>query len=109
MNTQEILSAYLECAAWAEGLNGDFTKAAISQATADVEKFAAKNEVDIIQFMQQNDVEFSQVGHSLYLSRNGHGAGFFDFWGEGADNLQEAARVFGQSTAIKSCRYISFI
>ncbi len=39
------------------------------------------------------------VGHSLWLSRNGHGAGFFDGdIGGVSDRLQDAARSLGESS-----------
>lgn len=40
------------------------------------------------------------AGHDFALSRNGHGAGFFDRgMGELGDRLQDAARVYGASDA----------
>lgn len=109
MNTEKITLAYLECAAWAEELSGEFTKEAKKKAEQDVAKFCADNEENILDFMTQNSVDETQVGHSFYLSRNGHGAGFFDFWSDSATLLQHSAADFGASQAIKSGRYISFI
>ena len=40
----------------------------------------------------------SRAGHDFYLSRNGHGSGFFDgeeFYGDSCDELQEIARSYG--------------
>jgi len=38
----------------------------------------------------------SRAGHDFWLSRNGHGAGYFDGdWPEHGDTLQEASRAFG--------------
>ncbi|MFD6092817.1 hypothetical protein ACFWGN_11905 [Oerskovia sp. NPDC060338] len=43
----------------------------------------------------------TQVGHDLYLSRNGHGAGFFDRGlGEHGDRLQDVARALNESSPI---------
>lgn len=37
-----------------------------------------------------------RAGHDFWLSRNGHGAGFFDGdWGQHGDALQKAAKVYG--------------
>lgn len=109
MNIKLILQAYLACAAWAEELNGNFTKSAIAAAKKDVEKFVLENENEITEFVLQNCVDLSQVGHSFYLSRNGHGAGFFDFVGDAADHLQNSAQKSGHSIAFKQGRWITFI
>lgn len=56
---------------------------------------------DVIDFLRANaaDIEkldAAQVGHDFWLSRNGHGAGFFDRGLGGlGDRLQKAARVYG--------------
>lgn len=40
----------------------------------------------------------SQAGHNFYLSRNGHGAGFFDLGlGWAGTVLQDAAKVYGET------------
>lgn len=41
------------------------------------------------------DVEPSTAGHNFWLSRNGHGAGFFDSDAEHADELQKATKPYG--------------
>lgn len=41
------------------------------------------------------DVSPSDMGHNFWLSRNGHGAGFFDSDAEHADELQKACRPYG--------------
>ena len=42
----------------------------------------------------------AQAGHDFALSRNGHGAGFFDRWlGEVGDQLQQAAMEAGECEA----------
>jgi hypothetical protein len=57
--------------------------------------------VDIAKFITENDEAIKesgttdeQLGHDLWLSRNGHGAGFFDRgYGDVGDKLQDAARA----------------
>lgn len=45
------------------------------------------------------DYPIDQFGTDFYLSRNGHGAGFFDRGlGEVGDTLQERARVYGEQS-----------
>ena len=80
-----ILGGYLEALLWAstddEGNPldddhsiSDITKDAIKRSEADIAKFQklAKKELEGL------DVEDSQIGNDIFLSRNGHGAGFFD-------------------------------
>lgn len=43
-------------------------------------------------------IDNEQAGHDFWLSRNGHGAGFFDRGlGKIGDQLQTAAKVYGDS------------
>jgi len=45
---------------------------------------------------EEFDIPWEQVGSDFHLSRNGHGAGFFDRDYQGLENqLQEMARVWG--------------
>lgn len=41
------------------------------------------------------DVSPGDAGHNFWLSRNGHGAGFFDSNAEHADELQKATKPYG--------------
>jgi hypothetical protein len=43
----------------------------------------------------ESGMDFSRAGHNFWLSRNGHGAGFFD---DDQDELQEAAKSYGEFT-----------
>ncbi len=101
----EVLKHYVATALWStqnidheeeHNLDEDFEYEDIDQRTldgmrADVERFLSNNADDI----EASGLEDSQIGHSLWLSRNGHGAGFFDFSSEEADRLQEAASELG--------------
>jgi hypothetical protein len=65
----------------------------------------AKMFEDVVNFFEDNyehipPFQHEQTGHDLWLSRNGHGSGFFDkgeeYYGESADHLQEQARKLGE-------------
>lgn len=107
--TDPTLTAYLECALWA-GLDwsdetadnpepldehygiGDVSDEARAELARDVADFCEANADDLA------DLEPGQVGHDFYLTRNGHGAGFWDRGlGDVGDRLSEAARVYGTS------------
>lgn len=45
------------------------------------------------------ELDAEQVGHDFYLTRNGHGAGFWDRGlGEVGDRLSDAAKVYGETS-----------
>lgn len=94
---------YLECAEWC-GLYEDeqrealelsvrpqWTERAIAQAIEDCAAFQADNAADLEGF------DASQSGHDFWLTRNRHGAGFWDR-GLGAvgQRLTDAAHVYGE-------------
>lgn len=95
-----FLDGYLECAAWLSGDtdtfpnggNHDFSPEFIAEATADCARFEAENADDLA-----NAGDDAQNGHDFWLTRNGHGAGFWDRgYGEVGERLSEAARKFGE-------------
>jgi hypothetical protein len=97
LKINEAVGAYLTCAAFADAPEGkdtlyDWHISAIVEAYNVVMEFIqlASMRGDILQ-----DVTDEQLGHDLWLSRNGHGSGFFDRDFEHADLLQEIARGMG--------------
>jgi hypothetical protein len=97
-----FVSAYVECALWAssadDGTPLDQTEAELSDdvwaaAESDCESFLSEWSVTV----EAAGLSIEQAGHDFWLSRNGHGAGFFDRGcGELGDKLQDAARCYGQ-------------
>lgn len=91
-----FLEGYLECAAWlvneAESEDAPLSSEFIAEATADCAKFEAENADDLA-----NAGDDAQNGHDFWLTRNGHGAGFWDRgYEEVGERLSEAARKFGE-------------
>lgn len=96
---EKMLPHYLTCAAWADlpedaeqGL--DFAPYAEELALADCMRFVGMN-WEIIK-----ECSPEQVGHDFWLTRNGHGAGFWDraeIYGDddNAERLSDSARSFG--------------
>lgn len=103
---------YLETALWAstgdDGVDGvetyplderhsvsDFTDEATHRAKHDYSKFlgklspAARAEIE-------DDDRHTDAAHDLFLTRNGHGAGFWDGDWEHGDELTEAAKSLGE-------------
>ena len=89
-----ILKSYLECALWVSELDEytieDISKESIEMSKADIIHFmnlVSKDYKTVEEELFNCDEEY--IGHNLFLSRNGHGAGFFD---EYRDRLQQYAK-----------------
>ena len=116
-NLDAFTLGYLECAEWLAHSYGteeedraDFSMTdeeqadctgfdpdAIKQAVQDCADFQAANETDLLTYYSLGGDE-SHAGHDFYLSRNGHGAGFFDRGYDPVYNrLQGAARSYGEA------------
>jgi hypothetical protein len=83
--------AYLEAALWADLRDDygdpldeysilDIAESSRESALADCERFYVANAVDL------DNMSSEQVGHDFWLTRNGHGAGF---WDRGLGNVGE--------------------
>lgn len=101
-----VTQAYLECAEWA-GLLDDqreafelavapaWSEESIKQAIADCRDFVAANKADL----EASGLPDSSIGHDFYLTRNRHGAGFWDRGlGDVGQRLTDAAHVYGDAT-----------
>lgn len=101
----DFLSAYIECALWSsiddndEPLDRNFSRdsltgEALLKMIQDCRAFREQAGITILRDMWR-------AGHDFWLSRNGHGAGFFDgHWGEYSNKLQELAKSFGECNLI---------
>lgn len=85
-NKQEIqlfISGYLECLAWSELFeNYAFSDSALAKCKEDCEKFISDNYITLYQYVElivPNEYNaWVRAGHDFALTRNGHGAGFWD-------------------------------
>lgn len=88
---------YVETALWADGeysgkkTVGDIRPSILKQMELDCRKFVAENEDDISE-------DYGRAGHDFWLTRNDHGAGFWDGdWPEDVgERLTEAAKKYGE-------------
>jgi hypothetical protein len=99
-----FFESYLTCALWSSTDDygtpldsaydsSDIAPEALESMREDCEAFLADHADDI-------DGRIEQVGHDFWLTRNGHGAGFWDrghgFYPDGAGKrLTDAAHVYG--------------
>jgi hypothetical protein len=66
----------------------DLAPETLENMKADCQKFQAENAKDIGSALEQ-------AGHDLWLTRNGHGCGFWDGdWPEAGDRLTEACKNY---------------
>ena len=109
MNIQKMLDAYIECALWSstdfdseEPLDQDYGASdlhpdTLRQMREDVEDFAKSNEADLMTWDSGRWSVEEMAGHDFWLTRNGHGAGFWDGdWDKDVGNrLTEACKPVG--------------
>lgn len=97
---QVMTDAYIETAVWSStddrGEPLDSSDAPIS------ESLRAESRIECQDFYTANaedlaDIDPEQAGYDFWLTRNGHGVGFWDRdLGELGDRLSEAARICGE-------------
>jgi hypothetical protein len=98
------MRGYVQCALWSEtDDNGepldrryrpqDIDRDGSAEMTADCVNFAAGNVADL------RGLDAEQTGHNLWLTRNGHGTGFWDRGlDERGDRLTKSAKDLGPSS-----------
>lgn len=85
----EFLAGYLRCALWSstdedgEHLDAaysvdDFSPEAVRQSEVDCTEFFDGAAETLYAAWSSRGYEFSRAGHDFWLTRNGHGAGFWD-------------------------------
>ena len=98
----KILEGYLEAAIWTEEEQLD--GASINDLSDEARK-SANN--DVIIFIEKagdllEGLDGAQIGHDLWLTRNGHGAGFWDRGlGEKGEQLTTIAKSMGEKYLYK--------
>lgn len=105
MKIENILSSYVEAALWTSSDDNDETL----DSTYYWEDFAPETQgamrEDVQRFIDQAgtllieaELSESQIGHDFWLTRNGHGAGFWDRnLGEIGDKLSDICRNLGEA------------
>lgn len=109
MKALSVLTSYFQAAEWTEDLKSekidiDSWNKAYNECYKFIQDFMIsehyKNSKFIMDWDSQNMV--SQFGHDFWLTRNGHGSGFWDreeIWGDCADFLSELAKSSGERYA----------
>jgi hypothetical protein len=99
--------AYLVCALWsstdddgnpldADYALSDLSPQIVAQAIEDCADFQSENAADLDLFYGEYGYDLEQAGYDFWLTRNHHGAGFWDRGaGEVGQRLTAAAHAYG--------------
>lgn len=94
-NRDLFIDAYVECALWADAPEEEYAAEAestIIELTDEAGRFFDTHEADILAYEEG----IATAGHDLWLSRNGHGAGYWENHSEAAERLDAAAKELGE-------------
>jgi len=98
-NREAFLNAYIEAALWSTG-DGDLESLEAFEIAEETKAEMAK---DCLNFLEDNKalldgLDVKQCGHDFWLTRNGHGCGFYDgdYPEPKATLLTEASDKFGE-------------
>ncbi len=119
MNKKEFVRGYIQAALWTsicendedcEHLDekydeSDLAKETLAQMEKDCDQFIKENENDLFDYKEQRGIPFDAdytesdcAGHDFWLTRNGHGAGFWDRGlGELGDKLTSATEKYSEA------------
>jgi hypothetical protein len=111
----DFVRAYLKCILWSENDEStpaggeplennysleDFSQDALKQAVEDCRTFREANAADLTQYNHFRYTAEELGGHDFWLTRNGHGSGFWDrhtcLPKDARDRLSDAARAAGE-------------
>lgn len=108
---EDFIKGYVDSALWSSTDNsddsggdplddnygpGDLTIEAVLSIREDCMDFINGNTADLILYMAERYADLSYAGHDFWLTRCGHGTGFWDRGlGELGERLTAAAKVYG--------------
>lgn len=99
----EFTRAYLTCALWAENLDAEYEIGEISaeslvEQTEICRQFQEANRADLDAASEIDGYSTEKAGHDFWLTRNRHGAGFWDRGlGKVGRKLTDAAHAWGEA------------
>lgn len=112
MNIETVLDHYIIAAFWStndesndsggDPLDDNYDKddldpASLDEMRKDVTRFVEANHKMLQTWDHGNTSPEEQAGHDFWLTRNGHGVGFWESeWGAVKDQLSDAAKQFGE-------------
>lgn len=107
-NLKAIVRGYRESLQWASTDDNDnslegyeFSQVATDQIVLDCQKFFTDNldAINSVLEISAADYGYENIGHDFFLTRAGHGVGFWDRgFGKLGDDLTAKCKEFGEST-----------
>lgn len=94
MNLRDFINGYIECAEWSEQIT--LTEDQKKGIESDCAKFLEQTET----LLDETDYRSSQAGHDFFLTRNRHGAGFWEgdhCTKEQGQKLTQISHTFGET------------
>ena len=100
------LEGYLECALWTGEFDDEYVddidSLSVDNSRDDIEKFLDELEKKGLLTELTSKMNLSTIGHEFWLTRNGHGSGFWDKdLGELGDKVTEICIEFGEKYIYK--------
>ena len=99
----EFVVAYLECALWSSSGDNDIPLDQTFALDDLSSELMSRVERDCAMFVRLNekliDGNWKLAGHDFWLTRNGHGAGFWDggYWSkEAGERMTQSSNLFGE-------------
>jgi hypothetical protein len=107
----QFTQAYIECALWSstndageplDGLGLDLAPETQLQLEADCQGFQSSNAELLAKWYAECGESEDRAGHDFWLTRNRHGAGYWDRWNGGTPQgkigalLTDAAHAYGE-------------
>ena len=112
MNVDAFLNGYVECALWsstdesneaggepfdANYSNEDVAPETLARMREDCVDFIRANYADLIEATVRDDYSDGRAGHDFWLTRNHHGAGYWDRGlGDVGERLTRASHAYGE-------------
>jgi len=101
LNPDSFLGGYLEAALWTSELDEatifDFDPDTLAEAREECDVFDLANEAALERYYEKTGRTEASAGHDLWLTRNGHGAGFWGrIAGDDFPELCEYAKGMGE-------------
>ncbi len=98
-----------DCKAFLQSNYPALVKASTMAARRAYERDSEREAPDNVDALAQASLDFSRHGHDFWLTRNGHGAGFWDRgYGQLGDDLTQAAKVYGSADVYISRKRLNF-
>lgn len=95
VNIDQTFEGYIKAILFTENIRKEkkLSQELLDQARIDVTEFCEK----VADILEEDDTDFEQLGIDFWLTRNRHGAGFWNGdWPINGDRLTEIAESFGE-------------